>query len=448
MDPIDRLPPQCLDVERAVLGACLLNDQDAIGAARRMLRVESFYATAHRLIWQAIVRLHDRNEPADQITVTQELTKSGDLDRVGGIVGVALLAGGTGTSANVEYHASIVAKAHLRRTIIAQATQLIERCYDPSQEEAELAPLVEFILPELGMGAGVAWENVADTTNRAYGLISEAMDRRGELGGVSTGLTDLDDMLDGLHPSDFVIVASRPSMGKTALGINIAWAASRFVGVGFVTVEMSTTSISNRLLSLVSGVDSQALRRGRITVDEYRTLSSASVTIRQRPIFLSNSLRNPSQIHREARRLKSQYGISLLLVDYLQLLDAPGYSDNREQEVASISRMLKNTAHDLGLPVVAMAQINRKSEMRSDKRPLLSDLRESGGIEADADVVILLHRPAYYGAKEVDGRNVERLMEAHVAKQRNGPVGMVELFFDAPTGKISNLEDRRESPEF
>ena len=439
MDPIDRVPPHGAEVERAVIGACLL-DQAVIDAVVGLLGPEAFYLTAHRHIWGAIGRLHQAGSLVDQITIYQELTRDGHLEEVGGAFEIARLVGNVGTSVNVEYHAGILVQLHHRRRVLERASQLVARCYDPSVDEADLVLEVE---DHPGVAAAGAWESGASSVAEVYDQVGAAMDLGGKMGGVTTGLSDLDEMLDGLHPGDFVVIASRPSMGKSALAVNIAWAASHHVGVGIVPVEMSVSAMSTRILSLVSGLDSHALRRGRITGEEYRSLAGIAAQVAQRPIRLSQSLRDPWHIYREVRRLKDQHGIGLLVVDYLQLLDpADSNNDTREQEVAGISRMLKKTAQDLEIAVVAMAQINRKSEARGDKKPMLSDLRESGQIEADADVVILLHRPAYYGVVEVDDVDVSNLMEAHVAKQRNGPTGLVNLYFNSKTGKIATWEDR------
>lgn len=445
MDPIDRPPPHNLDIERAVLGACMM-DPAAVDAAMSTLTQDSFFLAAHRHIWMAVTALFLRGDPVDQIMISEALSAAGHLEEVGGRFGLADMVSVVGTSANVEYHARILAKLHHRRRLLDQAAQIIARCYDQGVDEADLVPgLDEQAGPE---GPGV-WVAGSASVAEVYDRVGAAMDLGGKMGGVTTGLSDLDDMLDGLHPGDFVVVASRPSMGKSAVAVNMAWAASQFVGVGIVTVEMSVSAMSTRFLSLVSGIDSNSLRRGRISPEEYRRLADVSAQVSARPIHLSQSLRDPGQIYREVRRLKDQHGIRVLLVDYLQLLDPAGdHNDTREQEVAGISRMLKKTAQDLGIAVVAMAQINRKSEARGDKKPMLSDLRESGQIEADADVVILLHRPAYYGVVEVDGLNVEHLMEASVAKQRNGPTGLVNLYFDSRTGQVATWEDRYGNLEF
>jgi replicative DNA helicase len=257
-------------------------------------------------------------------------------------------------------------------------------------------------------------------------------------------LTDLDEKTNGFQAGDMILVAARPSIGKTAFGLFVAWNASKYVPVGFISAEMGNTALGHRLLAMVSKIDSQAMRRGRLTQSEKDQIGYAAVTIGPRPIYLSDRLREPGQIAREARRLKQQHGIGLLIVDYLQLLEGVKgrKADNREQEVSAISRAIKSTATSLNIPVVALAQLNRKAEDRGDKRPQLSDLRDSGSLEQDADIVILLHRPAKYGVLEVNGEDVSHLVEAHIAKQRNGPTGTVRLYFDETTGMFGNWGGR------
>ena len=436
----DRIPPQNIDVERAVLGAMLIGDAEAIDKARGILQPESFYHTRHRCVFKAICALADRAEPADQITVPEELKRIDKLEEVGGPVTVAHLAGEMATTANIEYHARIVQDASVRRVLMNRAGQVAERCFDPAEDIDGLLDAAAALCLNLEQTRGGTWEPVSAAAGRAFEDSERAWQNPGVLGGVPTGLKDLDDMLDGLQASDLILVAARPSIGKTALGLSLAWHASERVPVGFVSAEMNNKALGSRLLSLVSRVDSHDVRRGRLDREKHARLQEADAAIAERRIHLSDTLREPGQIGREARRLKREHAIGLLLVDYLQLLDSPRgrRSDNREQEVSAISRRLKGTAKDLDLPVVALAQLNRKAEARPDKRPHLSDLRDSGSLEQDSNVVILLHRPAKHDLVQIQGEDAQHFMEAIIAKQRNGPTGTVKLYFDERTGFFGN----------
>ncbi len=438
---LDRLPPQALDYERAVLSACLL-DADAVDATRGRLTPESFYLTAHRHVWTAICALHDRGEAVDVLTVRAEMEKAGTLEQAGGAVALAQLAGEVGTSANVEYHAALVRDAYVRRALIVRADRLTAAAYDPATSTEDLLNAAAALAPTLDTGSRgiVAWQAASDVIWPALESLEDSWKAPGEIAGVPTGLKDLDDLTNGLQAGDMVTVAARPSTGKTALGLMICWNASPHVPVGFVSVEMSVRPLATRLLALVARVDSQDLRRGRLGPEQRDAVGRAARQIAERPIHFSETLREPGHIAREARRLKREKGIGLLVIDYLQLLDPVRgkRADNREQEVSAISRAIKNTARDLNVPVLALAQLNRESERRTDKRPILADLRDSGSIEADSDVVILLHRPARYGVLEQAGEDVTHLLEAHIAKQRNGPTGTVKLFFNEAMGLIGN----------
>ncbi len=437
----DRLPPQDTSAERAVLSACLL-DADAIDAARSLLTAEAFYLTTHRHIWTATCALSDRGEAADQITVTAELTKMGRLEEAGGIVAVSQLAGEVGTSANVEYHARLVADAHVRRSLINRTAQLQAQCYDPAISTEDLLNAAAALAPTLDTDErGITpWQAASDVIWPVLESLEDSWKVPGGVTGVPTGLKDLDDLLNGLQAGDMITCAARPSIGKTALGLMICWNASPHVPVGFVSVEMSVQPLATRLLAMIARVDSQDLRRGRLGPEQRDAVGRAARQIAERPIHFSETLREPGHIAREARRLKREKGIGLFVIDYLQLLDPVRGKEarNREQEVSAISRAIKNTARDLNVPVLALAQLNRESERRTDKRPILADLRDSGSIEADSDVVILLHRPARYGVLEQAGEDVTHLLEAHIAKQRNGPTGTVKLFFNEAMGLIGN----------
>ena len=437
----DRPPPQDVDAERAVLGACLMNDPAAVDVARNILTPEAFYNVGHQILFSAIYDVADNGEPVDQITVADFLKERSALSTVGGMFFLADLASDVGTSANVEYHARIVKAAYVRREVLSRAQTLANLCMDPSATLDAINATAGALLPDVGSKTSeVVWEPIQETITRTFDSIQEIR-RTGTVGGIKTGLRELDAALIALRPGNFVVVAGRPSIGKTALGLAIAWNVARSMPVGFVSVEMSTAELNERLMAMVTGLDSHDLRTGQLADGQWLELtrSASKFTV---PLFIAETIREPGRICREAKSLLDEHGIGLLVIDYLQLLDAPkddkdrATRRNREQEVSAISRAIKGMAKDLQVPVVCMAQLNRESERRDGKRPALSDLRDSGSIEQDADVVLLLHRPAKYGEMEIDGQDVTRLLEVNIAKHRNGPTGFLKLFFNENTGRI------------
>ena len=436
---IERLPPQAVEVEQAILGACLIQ-RSAIGRAAAILcSDEVFYHSPHGLIWNAILALEAKGEAVDQLTVVEELKRRGQLDAVGGVAYISELGMGVASAANVEHHAKIVAGKHLLRRVIEVGVEMTRQGYEATQEaEAIVMSASEqlYRLLELGHRPGgyVPIERVMHETLEA----AQAAQGHAGLTGVDTGLVDLNQITGGWQNGDLVIIAARPSVGKSALatGMGLHAAVKSDVGVAIVSLEMANLQVGQRLLAAASGVNLHRLRTGTMGAEAWTQIAHASTTIAAAPIWVDDAPgQSVIEMATRARQLKQRHGIGLVIVDYLQLATATDGQRNisREQEVSRISRGLKGMAKELNVPVLALSQLSRASEARADHRPQLSDLRDSGQIEADADVVVFLYRPEMQGKKDQPGR-----VELLVRKQRNGPTGDVVAHFDAETATFSN----------
>lgn len=445
---IDRVTPQEVEVEKAVLGAMLL-DNDSINRVVETLADESvFYNTTHRRIYAAILSLYERGEPADQVTVAEELARRGSLEEIGGPATVAALAGEMATAVNAEYHAKIVLEAALRRRLIDASTQTLEESYRKTEDIREIIDRAEqrvFQIAEREMGRGIVpLESVLGET---FAAIERAHQQPGALTGVTSGYTDLDEFTAGFQGSDMIVLAARPSMGKTSLTLCMARNAAVKGGVPalFFSLEMSTQQIAQKLLVGEARVDSHRLRTGRLTDDEWQRLAAWTGKLVEAPLYIDDTPGiSISELRAKARRAKSEYGIGMIVIDYLQLMTTNDRSDNREQEIARISRSIKALAKELDLPVVACAQLSRAVEQRPDKRPALSDLRESGSIEQDADVVLFLYRPEVYGITDDEGNTQEGVAEIIIGKHRNGPTGSAFLTWLGPYGRFEEPEIYRD----
>jgi replicative DNA helicase len=446
----ERALPQALEVERAVLGAMLI-DNMAINRVVEVLGDETaFYHTPHRRVYAAIQKLSERGEPVDQVTLTEELVRRGQLDDVGGAVLIAELASEMATAANAEYHAQIVLEKAQRRRLIAAATQTLTESYEETEDVHELIDRAEqrvFQIAEGELGKGVM--SLASAIEEAYIAIERAHEQPGALTGVTTGYTDLDEITAGLQSSDMIILASRPSMGKTALTLCMARnaAVKGSTPVLYFSLEMSTEQLAQRLLCAEARVSSHRLRTGRLSEEEWQRLSEWTGKLIEAPIYIDDTPAiSVMELRAKARRAKSEYNIGLIIVDYLQLMTTSENYSSREQEIASISRSLKALAKELDIPLVACAQLSRAVESRTDKRPQLADLRESGSIEQDADVVMFLFRPEVYGIVDEEGNTKEGVAEIILGKQRNGPIGSVFLTFIAESLRFEEPEIYREFP--
>ena len=437
----DRLPPQNLDAEQSVLGSLLI-DRDAIIAVAPVLKAADFYQPSHGTIYQRISDLYARQEPTDVITLTDELRRNNELDVVGGISYLTSLVSIVPTAVHAEYYAHIVERTALMRKLIDAGTKIVgigfqeEADTDVALDEAQRA--LFDVTQGRTDGGFVHIETVLDE------LFDTIMDAGGRVIGVPTGFTHLDRLLGGLQKSDLVIVAARPSIGKSAFALAMAYNAAVLHGktVGFITLEMSSEQMVQRVLAAETGINSHKLKLGQVTEADWSALSRAFGRLSSAKFFIDDSGGSTvMDVRAKARRLQAEHGLDLLIIDYLQLMSTRR-ADNRVQEISEISRGLKQLARELDIPVVALAQLSRAVEQRSDHRPLLSDLRESGSIEQDADVVMLMYRDDKYDPKS----DRKGIVDIIVAKHRNGATDTVSLRFFEQTTRFADFESYREEP--
>jgi replicative DNA helicase len=422
----DRLPPQSPEAERSVLGS-MLRDNAVIGDVVLVVRAENFYADAHQKIYAAVVALYERGQPVDLVVLAEELKQRGQLDDVGGYPALGALWDAAPTAANAIYYARIVRDKAQVRNLIHAGNEILRDAYDQVQPADELVESAERRILEIAQ-AGITGQayTLADALTTAFDRIDRVHSGESSAG-LTTGFTDLDEITAGLHDSELVIVAARPSVGKTSFALNLI----RNIVIGgkhaafFVSLEQSRVELAERLLCCQARVDSHRLRKGTLAADDMDRLLDGAGVLRGARLFIDDS---PAQgmlrIAANARRLKLRQDIRAVVIDYLQLIEPENRRDPRQEQVAQISRRLKFLAKELNVPVVALAQVNRASEDRQDHRPRLADLRESGSIEQDADTVLLLHRPDRYEPGQHEG-----IIEVIVGKQRNGPTGEVTLAY-------------------
>ena len=431
-----KAPPQSLEAEAAVLGS-MLSSREAVSKSLQWLRPIHFYKTSHQKIFSVMVELFNDNEQIDTISVSDKLKKNKNLESVGGAYFLTGLVESIPTTANVESYAKIVLEKSLLRQLIKVAQDLSNEAYDDHRKAEEILDRVEqsiFAITQTGLKGG--FQPLDKILHESFEQLDSIAQKEGGVIGVPSGLTDLDDVTSGFHPSDLIIIAGRPSMGKTALALNIARNAAidHKVGVGIFSLEMANSQLAMRLLCSEAKVDSHLVRTGKLPKGKWKNLSMTVGTLADAPIYLDDS---PGisilELRAKARRLKAEKNIGLIIVDYLQLMQGPP-SESRQQEISNISRSLKALAKELDLPVIALSQLSRAVETRSDRKPILSDLRESGAIEQDADVVIFLYRPFVYTEEESDDGKVHII----VAKQRNGPVRTVMASF---ISRYTSFED-------
>jgi replicative DNA helicase len=441
-----RVPPQATDVEQSVLGSMLI-EREAIPQVIEVLPPEAFYERRHERIYQAIRALFDRSNPVDLITLTEELKRRSELDDVGGSPYLTELTTAVASAANVEHHARIIAEKSLLRKMIESLTGLVGEAYEPGADAFDLLDRAEEQIfgisdSQLRSSSSAIDDVVKNTVEKLQNIHGQ----EGGITGVPSGFGRLDDLTSGWQDSDLIIVAARPSMGKTAFSLASAMNAGlhprRQTGVAIFSLEMGAQQLAQRLLTSEARVDAQKARTGRMDDEDWRRLARAAGTLSDAEIFIDDT---PGlsilELRAKCRRLKAEHDIGLVVVDYLQLMHGTADANNREQEIAQISRSLKALAKELDLPVIALSQLNRGVENRGgDKRPQLSDLRESGSIEQDADVVAFIYRAERYGITvDADGNSTEGIAEIIVGKQRNGPVGTVELAFVKQYARFENL---------
>ncbi len=429
-DGIERIPPQNIEAEQAVLGAMLIK-KEAISAAAELLTGDDFYRYAHRLVFETIMTLNQANEAVDMITVTDRLKRDGELEKAGGIAFITALANAVPTAANVTFHARIVRQKSQLRHLINAATEIAGTAYEDADDVDEIMDDAEKrILGVTARSNHADFVPMKDILITTFEQIEKHAANKGTLTGLPSGFLDLDRITSGFQPSDLILVAARPSMGKTAFTLNIATNAAirREKTVAFFSLEMSKEQLALRMFSAEGQVDSQRLRVGDLKDEEWQKLISAADRLTKAPLWIDDTPGiTVMELRSKARRLKAEHGLDLIVIDYLQLMQGRGRGsgDNRQQEISEISRSLKALARELKVPVIALSQLSRSVESRQIKRPMLSDLRESGSLEQDADIVMFLYREDYY-EKETDRQNITEVI---VAKHRNGPVDTVSLFF-------------------
>jgi replicative DNA helicase len=438
----DRTLPHNLEAEKCVLGAVLINNH-AFNQAAEVIDAEDFYRHAHRRIFETMVGLTDRSEPVDLVTLKDALTKSGELDEVGGPAYIASLTDGVPRTANVEYYARIVKEKSTLRRLIQASSDILGRAYDADEDADVLLDEAErsiFQIAEHRMRSGFV--SLASLVDGGYQLIDQLQQHRGLVTGVPTGFTELDEMTSGFQKSDLIIVAARPSMGKTSFVLNIALHCGIEAGksVGIFSLEMSKDQLFMRMLTSEARVDAHRFRGGYLGDQDYDRLVGAFGRLHDAKVFIDDT---PSagilEMRAKARRLKLEHGLDLIVIDYLQLMQGRGRFDNRQQELAAISRSLKILAKELDVPIVALSQLSRASESRSNHRPQLSDLRESGALEQDADVVLFIYREEMYTNEGEPNPESEGVAEIIIGKQRNGPIGDVRLAFLKQYTRFENL---------
>jgi replicative DNA helicase len=445
---LDRIPPHSNDAEMAVLGAMML-DKEAASKVIQILPPDSFYRETHRIIYQAMLSLAERNQPVDIITINDELRRIGKLADVGGSLYLSELNMRTPTAANVEHHARIVFEKALKRRLIGAAMEIIANSYSESTDAFEELDAAEQKIFQIAESRGNrsyhSMKRLAFETMEMLEALSARRSEGNEVVGVPSGLQKLDGLLGGFQRSDLVILAARPSMGKTALAMSMARNAAIDYkhAVAFFSLEMSAQQLVMRLISAEARVDAHRLRTGDLKNEHWQQIVSTIHRLTEAPMYIDDTpALGIMELRARARLMKREHNIKMIVIDYLQLMHAPK-AESREREISMISRGLKQLAKELDIPIVALSQLNRSVESRGDKRPMLSDLRESGSIEQDADVVMFVHRPEYYGIpQDEDGHPTEGMAEVIIGKQRNGPTGTAKVAFVSEYARFENLEFR------
>jgi replicative DNA helicase len=434
-----RIPPQAVDVEKAVLGAMLI-DKEAVPKVLELLDGTSFYSPIHQKFFVAMTALFEKGEPVDAVTLVEELRRRGDLNATEDPLYITDLSKDVSTSANVEYHARIVLEKALMRSLIVASTEVAARAYSDTEDALNLLDEAEgkiFQISERRLKKAAT--PIKRALQDAFEVLQEIHGKHSGIIGAPTGFTELDNLTGGFQNSDLIIIAGRPSQGKTAFALSVARNAAlhreKRTAVAIFSLEMAEQQLVTRMLSSEARVNAHQLRTGRLRDEEWQNLSRVVGRLAEAKIFIDDT---PAlgilELRAKSRRLKAEHNIGMVIVDYLQLIQGPKNAESREREISMISRSLKALAKELNIPVVALSQLNRAVEGRSDKRPLLADLRESGAIEQDADVVLFVHRPESYGILEIKDEEfgtipTEGLAEIIIGKQRNGPTGLVRLSF-------------------
>ncbi len=436
---LEKVPPQNVDAEMAVLGSMLL-DEEAVSIAVELLDTNSFYKDSHRRIFEAIRGLYNNNKAVDLITLTDELKKDELLEEVGGVSFLTNLVNSVPTSANISYYVGIVKEKSILRTLISNATKIVSFCYESEGNNIdEVIDNAQRLMFEVSdKKSQGAYSHLKEVIKDSIETIDKLYQNKAHVTGIPSGYIDFDMKTAGLQPSDLIIVAGRPSMGKSAFAIGIAEYAGvvEKLPVAFFSLEMSKEQLAQRLLCSHAKVDAHKVRTGYLSHSDWPRLTAAAGKLSEAPIFIDDTAGiSVMELRAKARRLKAQHDIQLIVLDYLQLMRGSANIENRQQEISDISRSLKALARELDIPIIAISQLSRAVESRTDHRPQLSDLRESGAIEQDADVVVLILREEYY-APTPDNQGIAEII---IAKQRNGPVGSLKLSFIKEYTRFENI---------
>ncbi|NLJ98688.1 MAG: replicative DNA helicase [Tissierellia bacterium] len=439
---LGRIPPHSLEAEQSVLGAMILN-KEAINTAIEQLHPEDFYKEANKEIFKTIIELFNKSEPVDLITLSEELKRRGTLENVGGVTYLADLSGGVAITSNVKYYCNIVEEKSILRRLIDSCDEIMGKSYEDSEEVNSIIEQAEKNIFDITQGRHRdGFVPIKEVLLDSFSKIEEMAANQGELTGLTTGFIDIDNKLSGMQKSDLILLAARPSMGKTALGINIAVnsALKADASVAVFSLEMSKEQLVQRMISSSAHVDLQKIISGRLDEDEWVKIIDIMAPLSQANISIDDTAGiSLMEMKAKCRRLKMEKGLDLIVIDYLQLMQSEGRQENRQQEISAISRGLKALAKEMDCPIIALSQLSRAPELRSDHRPILSDLRESGAIEQDADVVMFLYRDDYYH-EDSDKINIGEVI---IAKHRNGPTGTVELVWKREFTKFLNKENIR-----
>jgi len=440
----DRVPPHNLEAEQAILGGILL-DPEALGKALEVIEPGDFYHESHQVIFQQLLDLFEKGDPLDAIALTESLQSRQMLQRCGGIQYITSLTDVVVTSANIGYYAKIVKEKATLRKLIQVTSGIFSRCFELDTDVDSFLDDVEkqiFAISEDKIRPD--YYPIREVVKESFEKIEKLTQEKEFVTGVPTGFDDIDRLTAGLQPSDLIIVAGRPGMGKTALALNIAQfcACRHNIGVGIFSLEMSKNQLVTRMLCAEAEVDSQGLRRGYIELPDMQRLIRAAGELAEAPILIDESATTVLEIRATSRRMMAEHGIGMIIVDYLQLMRGRANAERREQEISEISRSLKILAKELNVPIIAISQLNRRVEDRRDRRPEMADLRESGAIEQDADVIMFIYRDEVYNHDETNENR--GIAEVIIGKQRNGPTGVVKLAFQSRFTAFRNLTLNRE----
>lgn len=435
---LGRNPPQNISAEQAALGSMLLQE-DAILHGVDILRPEDFYKKSHQIIFKCILELFEKSRGVDLVTLTEELNRINLLEEIGGVTYLTNLINSVPTAANIEYYIKIIEEKSILRNLINSATKIISMGYEEKEDAKILLDKAEHLIFEVSeRNLGQSFVPIKELITDSYEKIEDLYHREEFITGVPSGFDEFDEITTGFQPSEFIVIAGRPGMGKTAFCMSIAQYASisKNIPVAIFSLEMSKSQLVQRMLCSEARIDAQNLRKGRLVEKDWAPLSMAAGRLASANIFIDDTAGITClEIKAKARRLKAQYNLGLVIIDYLQLISSSGRTENRQQEISEISRSLKGLARELNVPVIAVSQLSRAVEQRIERRPRLSDLRESGAIEQDADLVVFIYREEYYKPKT----EKKGIAEVIISKQRNGPTGKVELTFVREYAKFENL---------